>query len=243
MKILAGLALAVSVGLNVYLWQQGARLRAETEALRASAGEAEGWRAEHETLKTQSTAKPATSEADARELARLRSELGPLRKQAADAESLRAQAAEAGPLRAQLTAAKKSLVAAEENLAEAAKLTPEEAQALKGEAQSIACISNMKQIGVAARLYAKEHGNTFPPDLVAMKDELGTPKLLFCPGAPGGVQAMDWTHLNVSTISYQFLNPNGNASDSQKPLVTCSMHGHVGLSDTSVNARRNSPTQ
>jgi hypothetical protein len=92
----------------------------------------------------------------------------------------------------------------------------------------------MKQIGVAALLYAKENGNVFPPDFASMKDELHTPKLLFCPSAPGGVLATEWTQLIPATISYQFLNPNGNDRDAQKPLVACPIHGHVVLTDSSV---------
>ena len=71
-----------------------------------------------------------------------------------------------------------------------------------------------------------------------MKDELNTPRILFCPAAAGGVQATEWTQLNPSTISYQFLNPNGNESDSQKPLTMCPIHGHIVLSDGSVHRGR-----
>jgi uncharacterized coiled-coil DUF342 family protein len=130
MRILAGLALAVSVGLNVYLWQQAARQRAESEALRMGATELEALRAENERLKTQNAAKPAPPEAEPRELARLRNEVGGLRKQVGETESLRAQASEAKQLRAQLAQAKKDLTAAENAIAEAMKITPEELLAL-----------------------------------------------------------------------------------------------------------------
>ena len=100
------------------------------------------------------------------------------------------------------------------------------------------CMNNMKQIGLAARLWANDHKDTFPPDLATMRNELVTPKILFCPAAPGGVQATDWTQLNPAAISYQFLNPNGNEADPQKPLTTCPIHGHVGMSDGSVQAAR-----
>jgi hypothetical protein len=167
-------------------------------------------------------------------LARLRNEVGPLRKQAAEVEALRAQVAEVRQLRSQLAAMKKDLTAAENEVAETAKLTPEELQALKGEAHATACVNNLKQIGLAARLYAKNHADIFPPDFVSMKDELNSPKILFCPAAPAGVQAATWNELNPTTVSYQYLNPNGNDSDLKKPLAICPIHGHVCYSDGSV---------
>ena len=50
MKILIGVALAASVGLNVLLWQQRERERAELKAVQAAATEAEALRAENEAL-------------------------------------------------------------------------------------------------------------------------------------------------------------------------------------------------
>jgi hypothetical protein len=234
LAILLGLALVASVGLNVWLWQQSVKQLAATEAARAGVAEAEALRTENEVLKTQRAARPTTADADARELARLRNEVAPLRKQAAEAESLRVQAAEAGQLRTQLALAKKNLANTESEMAEVARLTPEEHQALKAEARVVSCINYMKQIGLAARLYAKEHEGVFPPDFVAMSEKLTTPRILFCPAAPDVVPVTEWAQLNPAAISYQFLNPNGSDKDAQKPLTTCPIHGHFGYSDGSV---------
>jgi hypothetical protein len=234
LKVLAVLALVASLALNVWLWQQRAAQLADLEAARSSAAAAEVLRAENEALKAKNTEKPTATDTDKRELARLRNEVGQLRKQTSDTESLRVQAAEAGQLRTQLAIAKKNLASTEDQLAEAAKLTPEEHLALKGEAQAISCINNLKQIGLAARLYAKDHEGAFPPDLVTMADKLTTPRILFCPAAPDVVPVTEWAQLNPATISYQFLNPNGSDKDGQKPLTTCPIHGHFGYSDGSV---------
>ena len=247
MKILVGVALVVSLGLNVWLWQERAAQLAATEAGRASAAEEAALRAETEALKDQNTARPPAVDTDTRELARLRNEVGQLRRQVEEANVLLAKSAsEADQLRAQAADTKLRAVIKgtagyseeERELAATAKMSPDQLLALKERAQSLQCTSNLKQIGLAARLYAQSHGKTFPPDMVSMKDQMVTPKVLFCPAAPGGVQVTEWTQLNPTTVSYQLLNPGGNESDPSKPLATCLIHGHVGLSDGSVNMAR-----
>jgi hypothetical protein len=176
-----------------------------------------------------------SASAEARDLARLRNEVGQLRKQAGEAATLRAQAAEAAQLRAQLAAATQDLARAESALADAVKLSPEELQQVKNEAQSVQCVSNLKQIGLAARIWANDHQNVFPPDFISMKDELGSPRILFCPADAAAIRVAEWPQLNPSSISYRFLNPNGSVSDPTKLLATCPIHGHVGLSDGSVH--------
>jgi flagellar biosynthesis GTPase FlhF len=244
-RVLLSVGLVASVVLNLLLWRDLARQRAESEALRASAAEVEALRAENEAINKTRTTQSTGAEEEKRELARLRNEVAQLRKQAKETDTQRARmAAETAALSTQLAEARqrgqagvKALTQEEMEAAELAKLTPEQVTALKAEANATRCVSNMKQIGLAMRIWANDHNNTFPPDLVSAKNELSTPKILFCPDAPGGVQAKDWNQLNPATISYQFLNPNGNESDPQKPLMVCPIHGHMGLSDGSVHRK------
>jgi hypothetical protein len=239
MKILFGGLLVLSLALNVFLWSRFSAQQNELKSLQASASEVDELRRQNQELQSsRASAQAVASGSDVQELARLRNEVGQLRKQAAETESLRAQAAEAAQLRAELAATKRGLADAEGELAEAVKIPPEQLQALKQEAQSAACINNMKQIGIAARLWAQDNEGVFPPNLAVMKLELVTPKILFCPAAPGGVQATDWAQLNPSTISYQYLNPNGTPNEPQKVLTTCPIHGHIGRSDGSVEKPR-----
>jgi hypothetical protein len=234
--LLLTVALLASLGFNAFLWRQISRQRVEAEALRAGAAKIEAVLAENEALKNQLAARPAATDAATLELARLRNEVGQLRRQAAESDTLRMS--ELAQLRARLAATQKELAATEGSLAETAKLTPEESLSLKQEAQATQCVNNLKQIGLAARLWASDHNNVFPPDLATMKNELATPKILFCPAAPGGVEATTWEELNPATISYQFLNPNGNESDPQKPLTFCPLHNTIVLSDGSVHRDR-----
>ena len=235
MKILAGGLLVLSLALNVFLWS---RLRDQSDQLKlaqASASEIDELRRQNQELQIKRTSAPDSANADAQELARLRNEVGQLRKQAREAETLRAQAAEAAQLHARLATATQNLARAESELGDAVKLSPEELQQVKEEAESVGCVNNLKQIGLAAWLWAKDHDNVFPPDFISMKDQLATPKILFCPGDTAATRVSEWSQLDPSLISYRFMNPTGNLSDPTKLLTACPIHGHTVLSDRSVH--------
>jgi prepilin-type N-terminal cleavage/methylation domain-containing protein len=90
----------------------------------------------------------------------------------------------------------------------------------KARAQRINCISNLKQIGVAMRMYGNDHQERFPWQVLspptddgsggdpigtnpgsnpqsfyAANKELNTPKVLFCTSDSGRSRATDWTQL------------------------------------------------
>ncbi|MDB6027299.1 MAG: hypothetical protein JWM68_3522 [Verrucomicrobiales bacterium] len=235
MKYLLGGLLALSLVLNVFLWN---RLSSQSSNQLKRAQEIaneihELQRQNQERQSTQASA-PSSANPDTRELARLRNEVGQLRKQAGDATTLRAQAAEAAQLRAQLATATQNLAEAENGLAQAVKLSPEEMQQLKTDAHASLCVNNLKQISVAARMWATDNQNLFPPDLISLKDELQSPKVLFCPADTVNIPVTKWSQLTASSISYRLLNANGNISDPTKVLLNCPIHGHVALSDGSV---------
>jgi len=234
MKILLGGLLVLSLALNIFLWTRLSSLRDQLQSAQASASEIDELRRQNEELQAKQKGAPNSGGADERELTRLRSEVGQLRKQTGEVAALRAQAAEVRHLRSQLAAATQHLARAESDLAEAVRLSREELQEFKKEAQSVGCINNLKQIGLAARLWANDHNDVFPPDFISMKDELNTPKILFCPADTAAIRVTEWSQLDPSAISYRFLNPNGSETDPTKPLTTCPIHGHVGLCDGSV---------
>jgi len=176
---------------------------------------------------------PVAAGADTLELARLRNEVSQLRIQSGEVAALRAQVAEAAQLRGQLAKATRDLAFTENALADTTKLSSDELQQLKEEAHSVACVNNLKQIGLAAWRWAKDHGNVFPSDFVTMKQELTTPKILLCPADPAAIPVTEWSQLNPSLISYR-MNPGG-ISDPAAPLATCSIHEHSLLTDGSVH--------
>jgi prepilin-type processing-associated H-X9-DG protein len=94
--------------------------------------------------------------------------------------------------------------------------------AAKRKSARIGCVSNLKQIGIAYRLWEGDHGDKYPMavsvtnggamELVAtgnvaacfrvMSNELNTPKILLCPEDTRRVLATNWSTLNNSNISY-----------------------------------------
>jgi prepilin-type processing-associated H-X9-DG protein len=95
----------------------------------------------------------------------------------------------------------------------------------KKQAQRIICVNNLKQIGVAYRLWEGNHGDKYPMvvsvtnggamELIAtgnvaacfqvMSNEMSTPKILLCLADTHRVLATNFATLNRSNISY-FVN-------------------------------------
>ena len=107
-------------------------------------------------------------------------------------------------------------------------------------AQSIACINNLKLIGLSARVWANDdpydlgRKDVLPPNFLSMSNELSTPKVLVCPADKARKPATSWQEFSPANVSYEFLNPNGSETNPYVLLTRCPVHGHVGLSDGSV---------
>jgi hypothetical protein len=110
----------------------------------------------------------------------------------------------------------------------------------KEKAQRIQCVNNMKQISLAARIWATNHGDKFPPDFNAMSNELATPKLLICPSDPSKSVTMDWPQFGPDNVSYEFLEPDFDELNSAPGTVIfqCPIHGNLALADGSVQQGR-----
>jgi hypothetical protein len=106
----------------------------------------------------------------------------------------------------------------------------------KQRAQTINCVNNMKQICLAARIYSNDHKDTFPMDFEAMSKELGTPRILVCPGDSKHTAAQSWGQFNKdANVSYEFLLPGAKDQDvTGKVVFRCPIHNSVGMGDGSV---------
>jgi len=105
----------------------------------------------------------------------------------------------------------------------------------KAKAQQINCVNNMKQIGLAARIWSNDHGDKFPPDIQAMAQELNSPKILVCPSDSSKVRAMNWSAFGPDNLSYEYLEPGVDEKDAmQRVIFRCPIHNNVGMGDGSV---------
>jgi hypothetical protein len=110
----------------------------------------------------------------------------------------------------------------------------------KDKAQSIQCINNLKQIGLAARIYATDHDDNFPPDLESMQNELVSPRILICPQDPSApaLDGLSWETFSTeqSSYDYQAAGQKDDGQDLDRVLARCRIHGHVCRMDGSVRA-------
>ena len=112
----------------------------------------------------------------------------------------------------------------------------------KRRALSIRCVNNLKQLGLAVRIYATDYSDDFPADLKSVLPYGISPKVLRCPedGDRPEVSMDDLKSQSVDQVasfsSYQFLAPGPGKleTDPTRVMFRCPIHGHVTLCDGSV---------
>jgi type II secretory pathway pseudopilin PulG len=120
----------------------------------------------------------------------------------------------------------------------AALLLPALAKA-KERAQSINCMNNLKQVGLAMRMYSSDHKDKFPKTYLEISSELGSPTVLICPADGHHTAAADWGSFTEANASYELLMPGANQKDTEGEVIaTCPVHGHQLMGDGSVQGGR-----
>jgi hypothetical protein len=117
-----------------------------------------------------------------------------------------------------------------------AMLLPALAKA-KGKAQTIQCVNNLKQLGLAVRLYSGDNKDTFPTATNwcdGILPEAGTPKIFQCPGDEANLRSGYAFNSAVSGMAEADIAPDTvlifesdsgwNASGGKELMVTQPRH-------------------
>ncbi len=107
-------------------------------------------------------------------------------------------------------------------------------QEARERSHSIVCVNNLKQLGLAARIWATDNGDVAPANWLQMQNEMGTPRILVCPSDTTRTAAADWGAFGPASVSYEFVSPGAPHTDPQVVVFRCPIHGHVCLADGSV---------
>lgn len=132
-------------------------------------------------------------------------------------------------------------------------------------AEEITCVNNMKQIGLAARIWALDNNDQFPFNVSTnkggtlelcqpgadgfdqnaiyhfrvMSNELSTARILICPADKGKQPALDFANLQPANLSYQ-MRSGAELTDTNfnAVLAICPIHHTVLRCDGSVTTER-----
>lgn len=111
-------------------------------------------------------------------------------------------------------------------------------QEARDKAMRINCVNNMKQIGLAVRLWEQDNDGMSPPNFLVMSNELGSTKIqiLVCPADTNRQAGSDWASLTAANCSYEYLGASEKDLEwvPNRVLTRCPIHGTIGLSDGSV---------
>jgi hypothetical protein len=106
----------------------------------------------------------------------------------------------------------------------------------RAKAKQIQCVNDLKQIALAARIWAGDNKDLAPKDFLSMSNELATPKVLVCPADTGRKPATNWAGFTLQNVSYEMLSPGADDKDPEVVFARCPIHNNVALMDGSVQS-------
>ena len=212
---------AISLACAAVLTLQQREMKDLRTSLQTGPGSAATGGATPSTAPTAAAA-TAASPAEQAEITQLKAQAQKLGSEIAQLERTRT---ENQKLRAQLAAAPSPTLSAEET---------KDLEAARDKDSTIVCVSNLKQLGLAVRLWSTDNGDTTPQNLISMTNEMNTPKILVCPADTARQPARDWASFTPANCSYDYLAPSAPDTEPQRILFRCPVHGSVTLCDGSV---------
>jgi hypothetical protein len=215
------LSCAIVIGVQA---NRGANLKRENAALQTTAADLPKLREQHAALEQ------AQAQHD---------ELVQLRKDNAELRSLQAEVAQLRTLPQQIQRLQdenKRLSAAPASIASATDSASFFDEA-KARAERIQCVNNLKQVGLAFRIWAGDNNDKYPTSLVVMSNELSTTKILVCPSDTARQQyaMLGFGQFQDSMTSYQLtVQPDDENNNPPCIIAKCPIHRNYLLSDGSV---------
>jgi hypothetical protein len=95
----------------------------------------------------------------------------------------------------------------------------------------VRCSNQMHSVLFAATLlWPQENNGRLPCDFKSMSNELGTPKILFCPGDRLHQSAANWALFTTNNCSYE-ITPGVSKGETNRVFMRCAIHGFVGYAD------------
>ncbi len=104
-------------------------------------------------------------------------------------------------------------------------------------ATSLRCVTNLKNVSLAVRLYATDWNDTNPPSLLVLSnDYLPDARMLVCPSDASRPAATNWTSVTSDQVTYLYFvgNTMDDAANQGHPMLLCPVHHHVVLGDGTV---------
>ncbi len=202
-------------------------LRRENEGLRASGQNLEQLRQDNSEYQRMT--------AENQQLERLRNDNLEVQQLRIEAAQLRSQLQELSSLQTENQRLLSGRKAAESRTPLNSEPEDDPFEAARKEAQRAACVNNLKQIGLAARMWSNDHGDFLPSDFLTMSNELNSPRVLTCRGDTNRAAAVNWSAFGPGNVSYELLSPGISETKVSAVYVRCPIHNNVLLADGSVH--------